>query len=257
MHHPETQTWKQSAGSLQQLQAQRQTKAVVLRQIMTNEHYGQLCAEVERLLGYCGADVGKKYHLYIQAAQPTLVGVMTNIECFVGSIYRMHLIAEIENTAPPVKPQIQEDVDCWQEALKSIPDNEENIVPKQVLAETLKILGESKPARLSQETSERISTTDERLLVARDMVQHRQSEVLEGVVQTQMLQEIVTKKLEALLHDPKALEFSLKPKLNISTEDLALNNQASHKHQHNEVPQEHRQCKCHGNVDNCNRHPSH
>jgi hypothetical protein len=194
------------------------------RQMMTNDLYGRLFAEIERLYRCCGVHLTPRYHKYLLSDQPNITGVLSSIEGQIGGISRMTIIAENEGAPPPNMPSVEEDIERWVGAYNSILDTEANKVPKAVLSELLNMFLEKKPSKLSAEVSEMIFKSADRRAICRDWVQNHQTDILVDIVGASNLQEKIISRARELEDDPRAVEFPRTPQFDISKEDMPRKN---------------------------------
>ena len=194
-------------------------------EILTNDTYGRLLGEMERLFYHCGVkDIGFEFRQYLIKEESTFVGMMMNIEGFVQALEGYVICARKMNLENKGLPEDCEDLfSKWFSALDKI-DGEDGSrleVPKKLLQYLVGEMKNGRPiTKLPDDICQKIMSDETRNKLCDEMVHKNHQRVFELTNAVHKLNDIVVEQTEAQLNKTEPIKFKRRPQLDIHKEDF-------------------------------------
>ena len=215
---------KRQVGFQTQEQLTKRKNMQAQLEIYHNENYLMIFAEIQRLFGFLGQNVGYEFRSCLMAGDQNITMVMMNIEGFLDALDGFRVIGENKKLEQYLPPTNCGDLyEKWSEALKRVPPgDQERETAKELLGFLLEKLSQKEPlTKLPEHISEKILSTKQRDIYFQEINnKNGQQKMMMLVNATQQLADNLSAQVEKLAENPRNLKFSRRQKIDVHREDI-------------------------------------
>ena len=190
-------------------------------EILTNDSYGRMFGEMERLFYHCGVkDIGFEFRQFLLGEENSLLGMMLNIEGYVASLEGFAICAKKQKLTEKGLPEDCEDLfEKWFRALDQV-DEAKYKEPKALLSYLVTEMKEGRPiAKLPADLHEAILSSESREKFCAELAKNPQRIMAlnNGV---HRIHDMLGEQAENNLNSDAQIKFKRRPVFDIHREDF-------------------------------------